>query len=471
MVAPTIKVSRISNSDKAGLTATPGTMAFNNDINLIEYINSAGFYVNSGAITAVIYVSSTGNDSNPGTYDAPMATYDAARLLAINRGASVSNPINISISGILSITGNVTISPFICVQGLNTWADQINATGNLVLDTSWGTKSDPFCFIGRIGLYFNDIDFVYSSHQQQSIIKIQDCFMGLSTVTIVGSGSGGVPVGDTETIVFENCSNDIPGYVDPSYTITNANVSFINTGINSGVTCTISSSTTQATLYIQNIQQSTGNITLNATAAGTLKTHIGASNTSGKTLTINGTSNTVYVDSTSYQFGSLSFSGSATLSNLIIESLSDGIINTSYSPSNYTPVAGTSYASNTLTANLRGIDNALSSDLQWKVITTSQTMVAGQGYITNSASLITLTIPSSISAGQVFGVAGLGAGGWSIAQASGQSVSLVNNTSTTTGTGGSLSSDAAFARSSGILVADSTTNLVLIHVNGSIDAV
>lgn len=70
---------------------------------------------------------------------------------------------------------------------------------------------------------------------------------------------------------------------------------------------------------------------------------------------------------------------------------------------------------------------------------TSVTMAVNTSYIANAATLVTLTLPSTCAQGTEFAVAGLGAGGWKVAQATGQSINF-GNVVTTTGTGGSLAS-------------------------------
>jgi hypothetical protein len=80
---------------------------------------------------------------------------------------------------------------------------------------------------------------------------------------------------------------------------------------------------------------------------------------------------------------------------------------------------------------------------------TSATMTASGAiniFTANNAGLVTLTLPSTFSIGQVFRVVGVGAGGWKIAQVAGQSVNYESGGATavtTTGTGGSLSSGLA----------------------------
>lgn len=78
--------------------------------------------------------------------------------------------------------------------------------------------------------------------------------------------------------------------------------------------------------------------------------------------------------------------------------------------------------------------------LAWTDVTgTTQAMAVNNGYTANNAGLVTLTLPATAAYGTIMAVVGKGAGGWKIAQNSGQAIhfGFVN---TTTGTGGSLAS-------------------------------
>lgn len=76
----------------------------------------------------------------------------------------------------------------------------------------------------------------------------------------------------------------------------------------------------------------------------------------------------------------------------------------------------------------------------WNTVSgTSQSAAVNNGYIANNASLVTVTLPSTASVGDIVEVAGKGAGGWSIAQNSSQVIHM-DGVDSTTGTGGSLSS-------------------------------
>lgn len=89
--------------------------------------------------------------------------------------------------------------------------------------------------------------------------------------------------------------------------------------------------------------------------------------------------------------------------------------------------------------------NAWVSDLSSSIISTvevtgtTQSMAVSTVYIANNASLITLTLPATAAIGSMIRVLGKGAGGWRIAQNSGQQINL-GNTATTAGVSGRLDS-------------------------------
>lgn len=90
---------------------------------------------------------------------------------------------------------------------------------------------------------------------------------------------------------------------------------------------------------------------------------------------------------------------------------------------------------------------------------TTQTMANNSVYIANNASLVTFTLPATITSGARYCVVGLGAGGWRISQNAGQSI-RIGESVTTAGTGGYIqsasSTDAIF------LVGVSTTQVVAL---------
>lgn len=111
---------------------------------------------------------------------------------------------------------------------------------------------------------------------------------------------------------------------------------------------------------------------------------------------------------------------------------------------------GTDYvlpASRPVASGILGSDSAgnLSwvSSFAWQPITSSRSVVAENGYITNNASLITLTLPASAAIGDSFRIAGMGAGGWRLSQLAGQTVHF-GDKQTTIGTSGYVRSQQTF---------------------------
>ena len=78
--------------------------------------------------------------------------------------------------------------------------------------------------------------------------------------------------------------------------------------------------------------------------------------------------------------------------------------------------------------------------LTWNVETgTSATMSVNNGYFANNASLITFTLPTIAAVGDIVHVIGMGAGLFKIAQNASEDISF-SNVTTTSGTGGSITS-------------------------------
>lgn len=74
-----------------------------------------------------------------------------------------------------------------------------------------------------------------------------------------------------------------------------------------------------------------------------------------------------------------------------------------------------------------------------EVTGTSATMAKGTAYVANNGSQVVLTLPTTAAVGTIIQVCGSGSGGWKIAQNASQQINSTA-TSTTSGTGGSLSS-------------------------------
>jgi len=105
-------------------------------------------------------------------------------------------------------------------------------------------------------------------------------------------------------------------------------------------------------------------------------------------------------------------------------------------------------------------EDATSGVFPWTDVTgTTQSAAINNGYITNNAGAVTVTLPDTAAVGSVVKVAGLGAGGWVVAVNSGEAINFGNVTTTTT-TGTLASTNRYDAVELLCVVADTTWNIV-----------
>jgi hypothetical protein len=139
-------------------------------------------------------------------------------------------------------------------------------------------------------------------------------------------------------------------------------------------------------------------------------------------------------------------------------------VDAQYTPTNYS-VSGLD-----VRAHLAGIDTKFASvGSTWNVVTSSTAIVVDNNYAVNSASLVTLTLPTTIAAGKVIRIANYNTGGFRIAQNAGQTIRY-GSSLTTAGTGGRLDSSMSgdvvellcVVANSGFLVLSSIGNLDVI---------
>jgi hypothetical protein len=85
--------------------------------------------------------------------------------------------------------------------------------------------------------------------------------------------------------------------------------------------------------------------------------------------------------------------------------------------------------------------SAAGGGFTWTVVSgTTQTAVASNGYFTNNAGVVTVTLPAVSAVGDMVYVVGMGAGGWKVALPNAGSVIHFGNLDSTTGTGGYIAS-------------------------------
>lgn len=160
--------------------------------------------------------------------------------------------------------------------------------------------------------------------------------------------------------------------------------------------------------------------------------------------------------------------GTSAVTSLVLTDGQLHIGSTGNDPSAATLTAGTGI---TITNGSGSITIASTGAMTWTVVSgTTQTLAASNGYFSNNAGVVTFTLPVSASVGDVFRVAGLGAGGWAIAQNASQLIHLGSSV-TTTGTGGSLASTNAFDAIEFVCAVANTTFVVVNGPQGNITVV
>ena len=96
------------------------------------------------------------------------------------------------------------------------------------------------------------------------------------------------------------------------------------------------------------------------------------------------------------------------------------------------------------------------------------TLAAGNTYqINNGASLVTLTLPASPTAGDVYYIQGGSSGGWTVAQNASQLIHLPGGVVTTTGTGGSISSSSQYDCIA-IIFSETANTFIGFDISGSV---
>lgn len=84
----------------------------------------------------------------------------------------------------------------------------------------------------------------------------------------------------------------------------------------------------------------------------------------------------------------------------------------------------------------------LASAVTWNVITgVSQSMSGNNGYITNNAGVVTLSMPVTATVGETFYITGFGSGGWAISQQASQQINFGDLATTVGGFGGLASTN------------------------------
>ena len=302
-------------------------------------------------------------------------------------GLPFTIPINVPTGG----TGNNTLTNHAVLIGAGT--SPINTTGpgaaGYVL-TSNGAGADP---------------------------TFQPATAGLGTLTD-GSANVVSPTGGTITFVNGNNISNLSGSTSHiTFSVTGTTNHAIQLGNSSGSLSSLALGTSGQALISAGAGSDPAFGTLTVPGGGT-----GATTLTG-VLIGNGTS---------------AITGNAIVQyNVLVGGASNAI--TSIAPN----TSGYVLTSNGASANptFQALPNPAS--FTWNSVAgTSQTLATLNGYVNQNAGLTTFTLPGTASFGDVFAIAGVGAGGWTIAQGSGQSI-IVGTATSTTGLAGSVSSTLA----------------------------
>jgi hypothetical protein len=235
---------------------------------------------------------------------------------------------------------------------------------------------------------------------------------------IAGTSTGALILG---TCTFDNNTNISPG-VTLSWATTETGSVFLEGSQNGYVNTSISSSTSPYSVAANDfylaVNTSTGPVTVNLLSTPVEGNHLVIADATGSggtnNVTINGNGNNIVYQGTS-------------ASSAVINS-NYGAIDMTFDGSVWLASAGQASSPPTPPASFT-----------WNSISTNQTLVASNGYFVVSGTL-SLALPASSSIGDTISVSLVDTGtSWTITQAAGQKIRL-GNTSSTIGTGGSVSS-------------------------------
>jgi len=301
----------------------------------------------------VLYVSPDGNDgTGDGTIQKPYLTYETARLDAV-ANATAAQPYVIKIVGFIAQAGNVTISPFVGIEGNGVFTSQLSSSADIVLDGTWGLASDAVCNINNIQLApTGDYNFTYAG-DVYSRLFLQNIYANGGNFNLTGTGTAV----DNPEIGFDNVIYYGAGVGTQDVIAQDVNVSAKESTFNS-ISCT----STSATSVNLNVGPGIfyGDITAISSGAGSVFVLFQGS--VANSLTLDGVGSIAQLDASAYGMTPTFLNGATQAANILTPSLSDGIVaNNNFTPVNYTPVASATYNANSVTANLAGIDAAIAA--------------------------------------------------------------------------------------------------------------
>lgn len=304
-----------------------------------------------------IFYAKNGNDTTGnGSANAPYATYEKARSTAALT-ASATNRFLINGIGDFSITGDLTISPYISHYQ---YVGKITITGSVILDAAWAALNNEFVVFKGFNIQATAILLDYTAGKGNTVIFDSPYFntTGSLTVNSPNTNSGanrwnGIAILRNADVRSNPFSGGGGGITINNGVLYGQQLKFGGGPTNLNI---VSNGTSGAVLNLLD-SQFPGNINLTRSAGAittTIYTSPGLS-----TLNLDGTGISVSIDCSSYSREFTSFLNGASIANINLVNTSSGLKVTDYSPSNFTPTGDTSYGSTTITAYFHGLDLAL----------------------------------------------------------------------------------------------------------------
>ena len=376
------KTPQMTTAQRNALVLPPdGSQIFNTDVGEVQITNDNGVTwqtVKAGGIGSpaqMLYVSQDGNDTTGvGTIERPYATYEKARTIAVAAPATSALPYAINILGFFSVTGGMTISPFVSVVGNGVHSTIMSFSTSISLDASWSTVAGASAQISNLSLGASfSASLVLTLVNNASLIFDTVNFVGLSNISSQGSGLGAAP-----DFYFVNCQK-YGSQTTPNFSSTDANLYLINSHAHN-ITTTNTTAANNCTLTMTDCPQQLGTLTIIAQSAALMICY--QKNSVKPAVIIDGTTAFLVTDVNSSQAAPSYLNGANNAINVSAISLSDSLqANVNFTPVNYSPVASANYKAASVTGNLAGIDAALAAGGG----TLQDAYTGGNGIITTTA--------------------------------------------------------------------------------------
>ena len=369
----------------------------------------------------VKYVSKNGNDSTGnGSILFPYLTLAAANASITDASNSKRYVVFIE-AGRYDETVNIELKPYVAYVGYGSFASYITSPDNQISpDASYNNANGRSSLInlyvgGSTGINFDLSGLGTTGSCVLDMINTQIN----GGITFIGRDLGADFI-QTEGNTY--CFGNVQ--------LSNCQLSLYGGWIGGNLTLDTATTSSNTTFTINNVQIF-GTVTFDSSGSLT-NTGTFTNCNIGSTFTITGANTTVSADVNSLPATKANRSITGGTLNLL-----SNAINLKYeptTPSDWTVVPdNVSSALDELAANSGGGGTGIT----WNVVTTNTTMVANNGYIVASGSNVNLTLPTTLTAGDIFRVAQDAAGTFTIVQNSGQFIRF-GNQQTTTGVGGSI---------------------------------